>query len=186
MTTVNAMLNNASMCIKKLHKNYKSTWNKHRLSHLSVGIGLGNRTNCSVPFKGWLWCFYTVEVKTETHPFSLRSASPDTSSFVTIFLLNSVSANIRLPAVLHAGAMTSSVTAPGFESWLRRSGSTCFAETTNQEQHNYCRSTTLRFANQIFNIKRSLLTHVGLQAAGSRHVAQQGQSSLLQSGVGRL
>lgn len=88
--------------------------------------------------------------------------------------------------MLHAGAMTSSAAAPVFESWLRRSGSTCFAETTNQEQHHYRRSTTLGLANQIFTMKRSLLTHAGLQAAGSRHVAQQGQSILLQAGVGRL
>lgn len=153
MPTVTAMLNNAGpACVLKSFTKTTKALGTNTGCHIttSAGIGLGNKANSSAPFnyKGWLCCFYTLEVKTETHPFSLRSASPDTSSFVTIFLLNSVSANIRVPAVLHTGAMTSSVTAPGFESWLRRSGSTCFAETTKQEQHNYCISTTLLLANQ--------------------------------------
>lgn len=142
MLTVTAMLNNARpACVLKSFTKTRKALETNTGCHIttSFGIGLGNKTNCSAPFnhKGWLRCFNTLEVKTETHPFSLRSASPDTSSLVTIFLLNSVSANIRVPAVLHAGAMTSSVTARGFESRLMRSGSTCFAETTKQNHHSY-------------------------------------------------
>lgn len=84
-----------------------------------------------------LLCFYTLGVKIEAHLFSLRSASPDTSSFVTIFLLSSVLANIRARAVPHADAMASSefpISRLLRESRLVRSGSTCFAESTRQDQ----------------------------------------------------
>lgn len=140
MVTVTAMLNNVGpACALKGFTKTRKALETNTCSHITTSFagGLRNEANCSAPFnpKGWLQRFYTLEIKTETHPSSLRSASPDTSSFVTIFLLNSVSANIRVPAVLHAGAMTPSVTAPGFESQLMRSGSTCFAATTKQDHH---------------------------------------------------
>lgn len=94
---------------------------------------------CAAPLnaRGGCCVFIHWENRTEAHPFSLRSASPDTSSFVTIFLLSSVSANIRARAVPHADAMASSEFPSSRvlrESRLVRSGSTSFAESTKQDK----------------------------------------------------
>lgn len=82
-----------------------------------------------------------------THPFSVRSASDDTSSLLITFLLASGLAIIRVCAVLQAVDMASSLIPNSLGLEERRpvsSGSTCFAERgdrsrVRKHETNYCR-----------------------------------------------
>lgn len=130
----------------------------------------------------------------KTHPFSVRSASDDTSLLFISFLLSSGLAIIRVCAVLQAVEIASSLIPSSLGLLERRlvsSGSTCFAESGGRgnmkENMKPTIVNTSALKKKQETNRQSDLTHAALHTARgwARHVAQQGDGCLLQVRVGR-
>lgn len=110
----------------------------------------------------------------KTHPFSVRSASDNTSSLFISFLLASGLAIIRVCAVLQAVDMASSLIPSSLglvERRLISSGSTCFAESRERgnilkKAQNQLLLVTVGLKKTIKQIGKLDLTHGALHTAG--------------------